>query len=72
MTCAYSRGRHRWQHRTAARPDDVETYRRSVPRRATSGFTPDERDEHIRNVTAMIVEAKVRGSLVNRETWRLT
>jgi hypothetical protein len=47
------------------------TFRRI--RAATSdetGFSEKERDEHIRQITATVMEAKVRGRLVNGHRFR--
>jgi adenylylsulfate kinase-like enzyme len=56
----------------APRQDGVqETFLRV--RAATSdetGFTEKERDEHIRQITATVMEARIRGRLVNGYRFR--
>jgi hypothetical protein len=56
----------------APRQDGVEqTFRRI--RAATSdetGFSKEERENHIRQITATVMEAKVRGHLVNGHRFR--
>ena len=36
-----------------------------------TGLRSDERDDHIRQIVATVLEARVRGTLVSRERFRL-